>query len=224
MAKWCPFLHTSDPFVPVGLAMRLQLSAVNSLSWMEAGGTGMHFSQCSAELAPNPLRQQHHLACRHRHKREENQVLTISSPDSFQTPLRRFMSHFVCTSLNALGVSAPAFHIHTPSLVQTNPVLQASHRESSCGRLILQGLNHKHHAENKGLHKAIYTAVIVQWTFSLRVTRRGFVFPDKSYQNQFEASYYCLAFWIYTFHPLLKIERLKCVSSIGLFSGWKSDI
>lgn len=178
----------------------------------------MHFSRCSAELAPNPLQQQH---C---HEREQNQVLTISSPGSFQTPLRCFMLCFSCTSLNALDISASAFHIHAPNLVQTNPDLQAAHRESSHRRQSLQGLNHKHHAENKGLCKAICTAAIVQCTFSLRGTRRRFVSLHKSCQNQFEASYYYLAFWIYTLHPLLKIQRLKCVSYVGLFSGWKFDI
>lgn len=147
--------------------MSLQLSAVYSPGWLEAGGTGIRFSPCSAEVAPNPLRQQHHLAYRRCHKREENLVLTISSPDSFQIPLRCFMSCFVCTSLNALDISAPAFHIHAPSLAQMNPILQATHREISHRRQGWQDLNRKHHAENKGLHTAIYIAAIVQCTFSL---------------------------------------------------------
>lgn len=133
------------------------------------------------------------------------------------------MSHSVCTPLNALGISAPAFHIQAPSLVQRNPVVQAAHRESSHRRQSLQDLNYKHHAEDKGLHKVIYAAVIVQCAFSLRVTRR-FAFLHKSYQNQFEASYYCLAFCTYTLHPLLKIQRLECASYIGFFSGWKFGI
>lgn len=100
----------------------------------ELGGSsdaGMHFSQHSAKVAPNSLWQQHHPACRYCHKQVQNQVLTISSPDSFQTSLRQFISHFVCTSLDALDTSVPAFHSHAPSLVQRNPVFQAAHRESS---------------------------------------------------------------------------------------------
>lgn len=138
----------------------------------------MHFPQCSAELAPNPLQWQHHSASRQSHKQEQNQVLTTSSPDIFLTPLRGFMSHFVCTALNALGISAPAFHIHTPSLVQKNPVWKNTYRQSSHGRQSLQDLNYKHHAENKEvLHRVIYTAVIIHCTFSLRATRR-FVFIE----------------------------------------------
>lgn len=123
-----------------------------------------------------------------------------------------------CSGYFCTCISHPCTH-----LVQTNPDLQAAHRESSHRRQSLQGLNHKHHAENKGLCKAICSAAIVQRTFSLRGTRRRFVFLHKSYQNQFEASYYYLAFWIYTLHPLLKIQRLKCVSYVGLFSAWKFD-
>jgi len=205
--------------------MHLQLSAANSPSWVEASGTGMHFSPCSAELAPNPLQQQHHLAWGHCHKQKQNQVLTTSSPDSFQTSLRCFTSRFVCTSLNALDISAPAFHTQAPpSLAQRNPVLQAAHTESSCRKQTLADLNHKHHAENKGLHKAIYSAVIIWCTFSLRITRIRFVFLQRNYQNHSEDSYYCLPFWIYTLHPLLKIERLKYVSYTRLFSGWKFDV
>lgn len=95
-------------------------------------------------------------------------MLTISSPDSFQTSLRQFISHFVCTSLDALDTSVPAFHSHASSLVQRNPVFQAAHKESSWRRQSFQDLNHKQQAENKGLHKATDTAVIVQSTFSLR--------------------------------------------------------
>lgn len=50
-------------------------------------------------------------------------------PNSFQTSLRQFISHFVCTSLNALDTSVPVFHIHAPSLVQRNPVFQAAQRK-----------------------------------------------------------------------------------------------
>lgn len=113
-----------------------------------------------------------HPARSHCHKQEQTQVLTISSPDSFWTQLRCCMSRFVCTSRSALGVSAPAFRTHAPGLVQRNPVLQTAHGESSCGRQSLWGLNHKHHAEKQGLHKAINTAVIIQCTSSLSVTRR----------------------------------------------------
>lgn len=163
-----------------------------------------------------------HPACSHCHKREQTQVLTISSPDSFQTRLRCCVSRFVCTSPNALGVSAPAFRTHAPGLVQRNPVLQTAPGKSSCGRQSLWGLNHKHHAENQGLHKATYAAVIVHWTFTLGVTRRRLVFLHESYQNQFEAKYYWLALWIVqTLHPPLKV---KCVSCIGLFSGWIFDV
>lgn len=138
----------------------------------------MHFPQCSAELVPNPLHQQHHPASRRSHKQEQNQVLTTSSPDIFLTPLRGFTSHFVCAASNALGISAPAFHIHAPSLVQKNPVWQDTYRQSCHGRQSLQDLNYKHHAENKVPHKVIYTAVIIHCTFSLRATRRRFVFIE----------------------------------------------
>lgn len=148
-----PFLHTSGSWVPVGLGTCLQWSAVNSPGWVDVGGTGTHFSQWSAELAPNPLlQQQHYPACQHCHKCDQSQVLTIASPDSFRTPLRCSMSHFTCTSLNILNISAPDFTLCT-QLCAEEPSLAAIQRESSRRRQSLQDLNPKHHRETKASTK-----------------------------------------------------------------------
>lgn len=173
-----------------------------------------------------------HPARSHCHKREQTQVLTISSPDSFRTRLRRCMSRFVCTSLSALGVSAPAFRTCSPDLVQRNPVLQTAHGESSCGRQSLWGLNHKHHAEKQGLHKTINTAVIVQCTSSLSVTRRRLF----SYVNVTKislkpntialpsGSILCIHHWRWRLKCLLHwlVFRLDIWHVVGVLNTWQS--